>query len=305
VPFFNNNEMILPDKGAIVVVAKCPIPGKSKTRLIPSLGVPGSAKLAKAMLSDVLTTIDKCPSLAKIHKILLYAPDNAEGLKFMQAILKELGLTELSLVDSSLSTTASTTPRNGWMLLPMLSRDLQTSNLGTQLHDALDRARNIEVPDGSVVILGMDAPELPLEDMVRGLQSTNNSAILCPAEDGGYGMLCVPPHADSSKTFRGVQWSHSLTEVSQLKALTDQNVVVKLGRLMYDIDEQDDVVKISQRLSQKRSSDDAATKSELQELVLLRLASNCPTEKHDGVSSSHPECRYTKQALAELGGISM
>ena len=36
-------------------------------------------------------------------------------------------------------------------------------------------------------------------------------------------MLSVPPSADASQTFRGVQWSHSLTAVSQIKALTDQN----------------------------------------------------------------------------------
>jgi hypothetical protein len=50
------------DGGAIVVVAKCPIPGKSKTRLIPLLGEKGSTQLAKAMLSDVLLTLDKCVS---------------------------------------------------------------------------------------------------------------------------------------------------------------------------------------------------------------------------------------------------
>jgi hypothetical protein len=49
-------------KGAIVVVAKCPIPGKSKTRLAPLLGAEGSAFLAKALLSDVLVTLSECVS---------------------------------------------------------------------------------------------------------------------------------------------------------------------------------------------------------------------------------------------------
>ena len=47
---------------AVVVVAKCPIPGRSKTRLIPLLGEEGSSKLAKAMLSDVLVSLSKCVS---------------------------------------------------------------------------------------------------------------------------------------------------------------------------------------------------------------------------------------------------
>ena len=48
--------------GAIVVVAKCPIPNKSKTRLIPLLGEEGSAKFAQALLSDVLVALSTCVS---------------------------------------------------------------------------------------------------------------------------------------------------------------------------------------------------------------------------------------------------
>jgi hypothetical protein len=49
--------------GSIIVVAKCPVAGQSKTRLIPLLGVAGSAQLAKAMLADVLTALGRCVSM--------------------------------------------------------------------------------------------------------------------------------------------------------------------------------------------------------------------------------------------------
>jgi glycosyltransferase A (GT-A) superfamily protein (DUF2064 family) len=42
----------------IVVIAKCPIPGMSKTRLIPLLGETHAASFARAMLSDVLQTLE-------------------------------------------------------------------------------------------------------------------------------------------------------------------------------------------------------------------------------------------------------
>jgi hypothetical protein len=48
--------------GSIIIVAKCPLAGKSKTRLIPLVGESGAVKLASAMLSDVLTGISKCVS---------------------------------------------------------------------------------------------------------------------------------------------------------------------------------------------------------------------------------------------------
>lgn len=56
-------ESVWYGNGSIVVFAKCPIPGKSKTRLIPLLGEEGSVQLAKGMLSDVLKSIGGCVSI--------------------------------------------------------------------------------------------------------------------------------------------------------------------------------------------------------------------------------------------------
>ena len=50
--------------GSIIVVAKCPLAGKSKTRLIPLLGAEGSATLATAMLSDILQNLT---TLVRVH----------------------------------------------------------------------------------------------------------------------------------------------------------------------------------------------------------------------------------------------
>jgi glycosyltransferase A (GT-A) superfamily protein (DUF2064 family) len=53
--------------GAIVVIAKCPISGVSKTRCAPLLGYDGAASLAKAMLSDILVTLSECVSMLVIE----------------------------------------------------------------------------------------------------------------------------------------------------------------------------------------------------------------------------------------------
>ena len=237
----------------IAVVAKCPIPGKSKTRLIPLLGEEGSVQLAKAMLSDVLTTISNCERLGGVRKILFYAP--TEGLGIMRGILKELGLSE---VESPSST-------DGWMLLPMTTADLTANDLGDILTDILKRTRQLGV-QGKVIFLGMDSPELPLEELVGCLAS--EEALLCPANDGGYGMLAVPPQAPTDKAFQGIRWSHSLTALAQLKALTDNNIPVKLGRMMNDIDEPHDVQALCQRLTAvdvPSSKDDVLLKSSLKD----------------------------------------
>ena len=49
--------------GAVVLFAKCPIAGSSKTRLAPLFGEEGAASLAQAMLSDILVSLSECVSL--------------------------------------------------------------------------------------------------------------------------------------------------------------------------------------------------------------------------------------------------
>jgi glycosyltransferase A (GT-A) superfamily protein (DUF2064 family) len=169
--------------------------------------------------------------LDKVLKVLLYAPGNAAGLSIMMQVLESLDL------------------HNLWVLLPVSSAtDLTSCGIGDMLADALERTRALLAnhhTTGSIVFVGMDSPELPLDEIVNSLLNPS-MAYMCPANDGGYGMLSVPPHAPS-RIFESIPWSHSLTAVSQLKALTDLNVAVKLGRLMYDMDECGDVQGLAER----------------------------------------------------------
>lgn len=227
--------------GAIAVIAKCPMAGKSKTRLIPLLGEQGSAALARAMLSDVLTSLSRCEELKPAKKILFYAPPTQQGLEIMREILISLSL--------------YSQPHQEWVLLPMVSVSLASSDLGDQLTDALVRARQVQVEEhhtanalpGPVIFLGMDAPELPLGELVSAFEHPD-TALLCPSDDGGYGMLSVPATADADSIFDGIRWSDPLTAVAQLKNLTDGGVPVRIGQLMHDMDEPDDVLNLCARL---------------------------------------------------------
>ncbi|CAJ1934635.1 unnamed protein product [Cylindrotheca closterium] len=313
--------------GCIVVVAKCPIPGKSKTRLAPLLGEDGSAKLAKAMLSDVLLTLEHCSELEKVNKVLLYAPGDETGRSIMASILGAIGIEGYRGAEDSSSGLSK------WRLLPMISPNLQSSDLGDILQHALDRVvetpwnQNQERPMSStgVVFLGMDSPELALPDIVKGLHLASDEvdnqdgehdksrlpAVLCPSDDGGYGMLCVPSTSVSRRIFENVYWSHPLTAVSQLKALTDASIPVILGQLMHDIDEPEDVTKLCQRISSRAkivTENNVATK-----LTGLEMPSSYSSSSLDmsatedtkvtHVKSLHPECKYTKLALEELGSL--
>ena len=327
---------------SIVVVAKCPVPGHCKTRLIPLLGPDDAAKLARAMLMDVLATLStsevsmsmtngriRCCSLVRltqlpapyqfssIHKFLLYAPPTDVSRDLMQRILQELD--DVPVADSwtllpvepSLQLPHSSTNREN---KSSSSSSTSSSHLTPILTNALTRIRSMlssaassnnshAPPDGPVVFLGMDSPQLPLDELAAALVSNNNntrdhhSAHICPCPDGGYGLLSVPASVDAHQVFDGVLWSHSSTALSQLKALSDAHVSVRVGRLMYDIDEPNDVHDLCLRLQEQQAMSDAASQP-----VHNGEHDNClfRSSSSDSGDSRTSDCPRTRQVLVEL-----
>jgi len=240
----------------------------------------------------------------------------------------------------------------GWILLPMKSSapttntidlkrkpfldlsksDLVSSSLGDKLADALEKTRALikrvksskTGGNEGVLFLGMDTPELPMEEIVYGLMQSNDhptttenagncrsedsktccgKAHMCPANDGGYGLLAVPKHAPS-KIFSSVRWSQSLTAVSQLKALTDCNVQVTLGKLMHDVDEPKDIKNLGIRLAFSRN-DGIKKKKFIRERQiedsLSTLSSGVGILVPTSMSETYPH--HTWKLLNELGQI--
>ncbi|KAL7581515.1 hypothetical protein ACA910_022084 [Epithemia clementina (nom. ined.)] len=291
--------------GTVVVVAKCPVPGQSKTRLAPLLGDRGAANLAKAMLCDVILALSLAMQnpieFENVERILVYAPLTGEAT--MKGILEELQV------------------ESQWTLIPMLEyqgqNNLQSSDLGHKLTHALIQIRQRKNGcEGPVIFLGMDAPEIPLDEIATALTNPQN-ALLCPALDGGYGMLSVPAHVHAQHVFlplsaggEGGRWSTSLTAVAQIKALTDANVRVRLGRLMQDMDEKQDVQDLCQRLvsqsSTSSSSTDQATPDHCSDKAFLleeEHPQDCLLKPSSGGQKLTSRCSYTRRALEDLGQL--
>ena len=292
------------------VFAKCPIPGRSKTRIAPLLGEDGAASLATAMLSDILVSLTTCAHLKETLKVLVYAPGSSEGEEHMKSILHSLHLSAISCGEES------SRIFDEWVLLPMASgaskEDLTSSSLGSKLEDALDKTRSLlakvhkmtatQQSNEAVVFLGMDAPELPLEEIVYGLQtSSGNKAHLCPADDGGYGMLSVPRNAPSSQIFHGIRWSNNSTAVSQLKSLSDCCIDISIGKMMNDCDEPDDVIRLAKRLICSRDSNQDDDNRQSKDDVLESLSSSIGSAIRDAETAN--ACQYTWKALFDLNVI--
>jgi hypothetical protein len=258
----------MPSTATIVLLAKCPTPGLSKTRLIPCLGsASAAADLARALLCDVVLTINEIASVSSsepffVQKLLVFAPSSSQS--------------ELEQILSSSESSKYSLRLDEWTLLPIpdkLGQTISGDNLTSILKFALEQAQKHQSTPGPVLFLGMDTPILPRREIRAILARTNVAsnhpkeatsssssiaAFLCPANDGGYGMVSVPCTAPIT-IFDDIPWSTSLTALAQIKAFTDRNIPIVLGPLMYDIDDESDLQYYIQRWSLSLTSSASST----------------------------------------------
>ena len=287
----------------IAVIAKCPIAGQCKTRLNPFLNADGSALLARAMLLDVLTSISRATADSNVDLLLFYAPPTEEGRQIMQSIIEE----EKEYMNHNLV--------KQWTLVPVnynnntsaenedtpIGTSVQSSNLSNVLANAVHTAYQRHSVPTTVVLMGMDAPEVPLAELHAILtQPQTSSAVLCPAEDGGYVLLSLPPCSRSfiDRIFQTVHpyWSHPLTALAQIKSLSDVGISTIMGPLVADIDTPEDVQALIQRLRRNEEMSGDIASSLHQPSVLVSAEK---TNQND-MPATNLRCPHTRQALIHL-----
>lgn len=154
---------------AIAIMAKAPVAGLAKTRLIPALGAAGAARLQRRLTLQVLRTAQQ----ANLGPVTLFcAPDTSH--RFFRA------LHTLSGVQCAAQ---------------------HTGDLGQRMHAAVQAAA------GPVLVVGTDCPALTPADLQAAAQHLRDGhdAVVQPAEDGGYVLIglrtpCWP-------VFDDVAWS--------------------------------------------------------------------------------------------------
>jgi len=128
--------------------------------------------------------------------------------------------------------------------------DATSSDLSDVLGYAMEKVRE-ECGPCTVAFLGSDAPELPLSAMQAAFQATaleDETAVIYPANDGGYTALVLPPAAQPSYCFANVHWSSHDTCISQLAALSRAGLRCVVGQTYDDVDELEDLVALDLRL---------------------------------------------------------
>ena len=206
-------------KDTLVVVAKRPTPGETKTRLCPPLTGEQAAQLYECFLLDTLEIVRRVPD---VERVIAYLPESA-GDYFRQ-------------------------------LAPDMFVNTQR---GDTLGERLDNLLSERLQAGSerVVVVNSDGPTLPPAYIQRAFSQLERvDLVLGPTQDGGYylvGMKEPPP-----PLFQSVQMSTPRV-LEDTTALAEQSgLSVSLTPTWYDVDTMNDLQWLEQELRQ--SPDDGA-----------------------------------------------
>jgi uncharacterized protein len=154
----------------VLIVAKAPVPGRAKTRLVPPLTPEQAAALQQALLLD---TLEACR--AEVHDTALLYADPSEA-----PVLARLAGPDVPLV-------------------------LQE---GRGLGDALRLGMARGLAAGPTALVSSDVPGVPPGSLSRAfalLEEGSCDVVLGPALDGGYWLIAMRERSDAP--FEAIPWS--------------------------------------------------------------------------------------------------
>ena len=177
---------------AVIVMAKAPVAGLAKTRLIPALGADGAARLAQRFLVE---TVRQAMASGVGEVELCCAPDRHHPA--FAEIASRAGLT--------------LTDQGG-------------GDLGARMARAIDRRLGAGLGVGlgagnRAILIGTDVPALDADVLRRAQQAlADHDAVFAPTLDGGYALIGL--RRPAAPLFDAMPWS------------TDQVMAVTRGRML-------------------------------------------------------------------------
>lgn len=193
---------------ALVIMAKAPVPGFAKTRLIPVLGKKGAALLAERLLHH---TVDTCLNTLFFPYIEICVTPNRHHAVF-ESMTAQYG--------SRIS----------------FQQQIE-GDLGQRMCHTFERLLHSH---SKVVLIGTDAPALTAKILDQATQALDqNDAVFVPANDGGYALIGLRRLIPT--LFTDVAWSTDAVMPTSRSRLRQAGLSVHEFDSVFDIDEADDL----------------------------------------------------------------
>ncbi|SDL37516.1 hypothetical protein SAMN05192555_10457 [Franzmannia pantelleriensis] len=197
----------MPADFPLAILAKAPVPGLAKTRLIPALGAKGAAMLHERLLRHTL-------------KVALAATD-AKSITLWTAL------------DHCHPVFQELADHHGIILRPQPEGDL-----GGRIHRALHA---MSQPG---LLIGTDCPVITPSLLAHCYLALGRAdVVMLPAEDGGYGLIGVR-HCDP-RLFDAITWGTDAVMEETRKRITILGWQLSCPQTVWDIDRPEDLQRLS------------------------------------------------------------
>ena len=195
------------DGPRLAILAKAPIPGQAKTRMIPALGAEGAARLQHRLIEHTLKMALGATSARNITLWTALEHDHPCFIEFQQ--------------------------RYGVTLRPQPEGDL-----GVRMHAALCLA------GGPSLLIGTDCPILD-KTLLKTCQKRLKGAdsVFLPAEDGGYALVGV--RRPDPRLFRGIDWGTSSVMSQTRTRLAELLWTLECPTTVWDLDTPQDLARLA------------------------------------------------------------
>jgi len=187
-----------PDKVAIAILAKAPLPGFAKTRLASVLGMNGAANLQARFIEHTAATAQS----AAVGPVTLWvAPDHRHPA--LQTIAARLGV-------------ASAPQPEG--------------DLGARMLTAIEAACR------PAIVIGTDCPALTPEHLRAAARALVDGidVVIIPVDDGGYGLIGV--RRPQPALFEGMAWSTSSVMAETRRRIARLGLSWREPARLWDVD---------------------------------------------------------------------
>jgi rSAM/selenodomain-associated transferase 1 len=212
----------------LIVFTRFPVAGKTKTRLIPTLGEQGAADLQRQMTEHIIST-----AVAACRR-----PGRTVGICYAGG---SAGL------------------MRDWLGPQFVYRSQGPGNLGRRIDKAFGQAFGAGIE--TVVIVGSDIPEISADIIQQAFEMLQkNDLVLGPAHDGGYYLIGLQRTAAPKANrhlFEGIKWGSGEVLAQTLRIAGAMGLGFGLLESLADIDRPEDLhiwlkIKEAPRIEERR-----------------------------------------------------
>jgi rSAM/selenodomain-associated transferase 2/rSAM/selenodomain-associated transferase 1 len=192
--------------GKLIIFTRYPVPGKTKTRLIPDLGPAGAAYVHRKLAENIIKEAKAVRERGDIDLEICYTGGD---IRQMQT----------------------------WLGKSLSFREQEEGDLGLRMFMAIKRALN--EGNSKVVLIGTDIPGPVSEKIEKAFCALDEKEIVIgPAADGGYWLVGMKNHCN---IFEGITWGKESVLSQTLEAAEVKDFSVDLLAPVNDIDTADDL----------------------------------------------------------------